>query len=732
MPGTAKELGPEPMTFRLSGLTCADGAAQFERSVQTLEGVQRAELNYGAAKLRVWGTFSPLDIVRRASQSGFDAVRLSESGKPARAAWRRTTRLWWTVGASFCFVIGLVGMYWPEWIDPAMREWFFGLALAAGGVYPFRSAFYALRYKALDMNVLMSVAALGAAVIGEWFEGATIILLFSMGEILGAAGLDRARRSVVQRLELIPDQALVVRDGEEHRTATGRVQTGDICLVRPGQRIPVDGIVCEGTSIVDESPVTAETVPMEKGVDDPVYAGTINGEGTLQVVTASPASKSALARVVALVEEAQGREAPLDPLVGRIARLYTPGMTMLALAVAALGPLALGHAFYPWMYRALALLILACPWALRLATRAAVIAALSHGAHSGLVFKGGRSMEALAGADMVAFDKSGTLTAGRLAVTDVIPLREWVPNDVIAYAAAAGRHLEHGVGAALIGAAQQAVAQLPAAGHVVLKKSGNRAQIGGHMYRVGTIRFLEEESVNVSEIKDRVDVLESEGKTVVGISQGLRLVGIIGLADALKEESRRTVRRLLQLRGIERVTMLTGDNPNVANVLAGRLGIDNVVAELAPKEKVDTVKAWQKEGYRVALVGDGLDDAPALAAAHVGIAMGAIQKETALDKADIAVLSGDLTRLPYGIVLARRTMRIIRQNVVFVLGMKSLALGLLAMGKLTLWMAIAGDVCAFLFVTFNGLRLLGRIRLPSGKSAPPSLQLAESGDYNVA
>ncbi len=682
-----------------------------------MDGVARVHLNYGAAKLHVWGQVSPDDVIRRAHQAGYHAVRVTAFGRPPRSSSALALRLPLTLFCGLFLLMAATADVVP-WIDLRMQQLLLIASIVSGGVFPFRSAFFAIMRRSLDVKVLMSVATLGAVVIGEWLEGATVILLFSLGELLEARSLERARNSVSKLLSLIPDQCAVSRDGEERLLPTADVVVGDVCVVHPGQRIPVDGTIVEGESFVNESSITGEAVPVEKRPGDPLFAGALNGESVLTMQADRPASESTLVRLVGLVEEAQGKTAPLAPFVARFARIYTPVVTVMALGVAALPPLVLGEPFPPWIYRGLMLLVLSSPCALVIAAPVATLSALANAARTGVVIKGGEQLEALADVDTVLFEKTGTLTKGRLEVTEILPLDDSTPERILAVAGGVEWESKHPIARAIVAAAEAAEVDVdPIGGFEARPGLGVLAKRDGVVYRVGSLRYLMGERVELAKAPVLAHELEAEGKTVVGLAEGLRIVGLFALSDSLKEESVRAIRRLRQLGQIQYVAMLTGDNRRAASRLTERLALDEMRAELLPEGKVKAVETWRQEGRRVAMVGDGVKARPALAKAHVGVAMGVANSDASLDSADIEIMGDDLSRVPLLVVLARRTVRVIRQNVACSIGIKVLALILLLSGDLTLWMAIASDVGATLLVTYNGLRLLGRVRAPSTRGA---------------
>ena len=684
--------------------------------MRALPGVERAELNYGTARLSVWGDVAAHQIVLEADRAGYQARPLGRSFS-RRSRWRRSSRLWYTLIAGLLTAIGIAVPYVQAHLVPFpipswTSELFFLLAVVFGGYNPFRSAVFTALERRIDMNVLMSVAALGAFAIGERFEAAAIIFLFSLADNLVALSLDRARRPIADLLELAPGVATVARESGEVEVPVDELAAGDVCVVHPGARIPVDGTVVWGESWVDESPVTGESLPVEKRPGDPVYAGSSNHEGLIRIEVKQPAEESELARIVRLVEEAGQRKTPVERFVDRFARGYTPVVMIAALLVTAVPPVAFGEPLHAWAYRGLALLVLSCPCALLIAVPAAVLSALAHATRSGVLVKGGAHIEALANVDTVVFDKTGTLTHGRLEVTEIVPWGRFSQAEVMAAAAGVEWDSEHPVGRAIVRRAQEMeIERLYVQSFKAQSGLGALGSAGGVTYRVGSARFMSSKGLSLFALKNEIRRLEDEGKTVVVVARELEVMGLIALSDTVRVESRRVVRRLKHMGRIKTVCMITGDNKGTAAVLAREIGIDEFKAELLPDQKVSAIREWQRQGRRVAMVGDGVNDAPALAQADVGIAMGVRAPSAATAAADVALLSDDLAKLPYAIALARRTMRVIRQNAMLALGVKAAALALLAAGDLELWMAIASDAGASLLVTLNGVRLLRRVKV---------------------
>ena len=586
------------------------------------------------------------------------------------------------------------------------------LAIALTIVEPGRKAVRAIRKGALDINVLMVIAVTGAVILGDYVEAATVIWLFGIAEWLEARSLERARHAVQALMTLTPPVALVRRPGGEGLVPLAEVEVGELVIVRPGDRIPVDGDVASGASAVDQAPVTGESWPVEKRPGDSVFAGSINGTGALDVVVRRPASDSTIARIVHLVQEAQRRRAPIQTFVDRFARRYTPAVTGLAVLLAVLPPLIIGgvsgwtQEIGVWTYRALTLLVVACPCALVISTPVAIVAALTAAARQGVLIKGGLHLERLSAIRCVAFDKTGTLTHGAVTVTDVLTVEGASSHGVLSVAASLESRSEHPIARAIVHEARAAgVAVAPGAAFRALPGLGAEATVHDAYAIVGSHRLFEERQLCTAALHAHVDDLHGRGATAVLVSHDGAALGVIGLTDQVRNDSREAIARLRR-EGIQRVALLTGDTRATADAVVAATGIDEVHAELLPADKVRHVDDLRARYGPVMMVGDGVNDAPALAAADIGVAMGVAGTGVALETADVALMSDDLAKLPYALRLSHETMRIVRANVAVALGLKLAFVALAAFGLATLWMAVLADTGASLLVTANSLRLL--------------------------
>jgi Cd2+/Zn2+-exporting ATPase len=631
------------------------------------------------------------------------ADELEREGE-SRSLWRRREAIFTGISGAL-LALGLVLSLLT--LDPTLLVLFgrtfalstvLYLASVFFGAYHFaRKGLYALKMLSLGINFLMSLAILGAIVIEEYVEAASLAFLFSLAELLEEFSVERARRSLRELIKLAPREARVRRNGEELLCPIEEIAVGEVCIVKPGERIALDGQVLSGSSFVNQAPITGESVPVEKRPGDEVFAGTINYDGYLEITVTKRAKDTTLARIIHLVEEAEAQKAPSERFVDRFARYYTPGVVLVALLIATVPAIFFGAAFSEWFSRALALLVIACPCALLISTPVSIISAITSAARHGVLIKGGVYLEELGQIQTIVFDKTGTLTTGQLTVTDIIPTDSISPTEVLRIAAALERKSQHPIAQAIVRAYEERAAGEPlpdAQEFTSLTGQGVQAKLDGTLYRVGRLQLFNADGL----------ALASQAKTVIGVGTPDRLLGLIALADSIRPQAHQTVQRLKDL-GID-VVMVTGDNEAAARAVAQHVGITHYHAGVFPDQKVHEIEHLRSEYGRVAMVGDGVNDAPALAAASVGIAMGAVGSDAALETAHVALMGDDLSKLPYLIELSRRTRRVIQQNIFFsILTKLTLGLGVFP-GYVTLVLAVlVGDMGASLAVTGNALRL---------------------------
>ena len=594
------------------------------------------------------------------------------------------------------------------------------VAIVAGGFYIAPKAWLAARRMRPDMNLLMTVAVAGAAAIGEWFEAATVAFLFALSLALERWSVGRARRAVAALMDLAPPTARVrAADGSESDVAPALVPVGAVFVVKPGEKVPLDGRVVRGLSSVNQAPITGESVPVAKSPGDPVFAGTINGDGAIEVESTKTAGETTLASIVRMVGDAHARRAPSEQWVERFARVYTPAVMGLAVLVLVVPPLLLGGAWGDWLYRALVLLVIGCPCALVISTPVSIVAALAAAARNGVLVKGGLYVEIPATLKAVAVDKTGTLTEGRPRVAELTAMSGHDERELLEIAAALEARSDHPLAAAIWEHAGRAgVAVKPAEDVQIVQGKGVSGRVNGRAYWLGSHRYLEERGQETPAVHDRLAELAASGRSVVVVGDESHVCGFIALGDQVRPESARAVAELRRL-GIEHVIMLTGDNQGTATAIANLTGVDEVKAELLPADKVTAVEELVARYGHVAMVGDGVNDAPAMARATLGIAMGAVGSDAAIETADVALMSDELAKVPWLIAHSRHALAVIRQNIAVSLGVKAVFVVLTFWGQASLWAAIAADMGASLVVIFNALRLL-RGRAPEELAAKAS------------
>ena len=697
-------------------MDCAGCAATVERALRQLDGVRDVRVNVLGGSVRIDYVDRHLDrdafanAIRRVGYSVDDAAsdatvsRGTVASRPAISFWAHRGRLVMATASAVLLAVGL-GLQWSGrhgWVPTVLLAG----ATIAGGWYVVPRGLRAARDRALDMNFLMSVAAAGAWIIGAPAEAASTLFLFAVAELLEAHSMDRARHAIRALMNLSPAEATVVRGGMELRVLASEVTIGETVLVRPGEKIAVDGKVISGRSSVNQAPITGESMPADKQEGADVFAGTLNGHGALRVRSTRPASDTTLARIIHAVEEAQASRAPTQTTVDRFARLYTPFVVVVAVLIAIIPPLIGIGTWSTWVYRALATLVVACPCALVISTPVSIVSALAAAARIGVLIKGGVHLENLGRVTTVAFDKTGTLTLGRPTVTDVVALGGRTVDDVLALALGVERHSEHPLAAALLEYGRtRGIVPPDAIDFTALPGRGARARVNGETIYVGNERLAIETGIVSPDDRATLARLENDGATAVLIGSAATVFGAVAIADRMRPEAIDALGRLRSA-GIRRIVMLTGDNVASADAIARALGVDEFRAQLLPDDKVRLVREFERRGEHVAFVGDGVNDAPALAAATVGIAMGAAGTDVAIETADVALMGDDLTQLAVAISLSRRALRIIRQNVALALVVKAVFLVLAVSGWATLWMAVAADMGASLAVIANGLRLL--------------------------
>ena len=695
----------EMNVYRVQGFTCVNCATTFEENVKQLPGVQDAKVNFGASKVMVQGT-TTIEALEKAGAFENLIIRDEKAQKVEQEPfWKQKQNRKVYLSALLLIISWFLSLEYGEGhLIPTIG---FALAIVIGGASLFMKGLKNLSRFTFDMNTLMTIAILGAALIGEWGEGAMVVILFAISEALERYSMDKARQSIESLMDIAPKEALIRRGTEEMIVQVDDIQIGDIMIVKPGQKLAMDGIVIKGTSTLNQAAITGESVPVTKTKDDEVFAGTLNEEGLLEVRVTKRVDDTTLAKIIHLVEEAQAERAPSQAFIDKFAKYYTPAIVSLAAIVAVVPPL-LGGEWSDWVYQGLALLVVGCPCALVVSTPVAVVTAIGNAARNGVLIKGGVYLEEAGHLKAIAFDKTGTLTKGIPAVTDIITY-SGDEKDLLTITAAIENGSQHPLASAIL---RKAAEQGLHFKHVVVEDfqsitgKGVKASVNDVQYFVGSPHLFEQILATGIEASmlETITQLQSQGKTVMILGTEKEILSLIAVADEVRDSSKEVIRQLNQM-GIETV-MLTGDNARTAAAIGKQVGVSTIKADLLPEDKLHFIKKLRETYKSVAMVGDGVNDAPALAASSVGMAMGGAGTDTALETADIALMSDDLAKLPYTISLSRKAFVIIKQNITFSLAIKLVALLLVVPGWLTLWIAIFADMGATLLVTLNSLRLL--------------------------
>lgn len=693
--------------FRIEAMDCPTEQTLIQDKLGKLAGIEQLEFNLINRILGVRHTLDGTAQIERAIDSlGMKAEPLAaDDDGSANAPAAHKTR-WWPLALSGLAAIGAEIVHFsalaPEWVVALLAL----AAILGCGLGTYKKGWIALKNRNLNINALMSIAVTGAVLIGQWPEAAMVMVLFTIAELIEARSLDRARNAISGLMQLTPDMATVQQaDGQWREVEVREVAIGARVRVRPGERIGLDGEVVSGQSSVDQAPITGESLPVEKALGDKLFAGTINQAGALEYRVTAAAGQSTLARIIKAVEEAQGARAPTQRFVDQFSRIYTPAVFAVALAVAIIPPLFMAGAWFDWVYRALVLLVVACPCALVISTPVTIVSGLAAAARKGILIKGGVYLEGGRKLDFLALDKTGTITHGKPVQTDFKVLEPLFEGRAQALAASLGERSDHPVSRAIAQhAREQGVALAEVAEFAALAGRGVRGEIDGQAYHLGNHRLVEELGLCSPELEAELDVLERQGKTVVLLLDRSGPLALFAVADTVKDSSRQAISELHEL-GIKTV-MLTGDNPHTAQAIAAQVGIDRAEGNLLPADKLKTIEDLYAQGHRVGMVGDGINDAPALARAEIGFAMAAAGTDTAIETADVALMDDDLRKIPAFVRLSRQSAAILIQNIVLALGVKAIFLAITFAGMATLWMAVFADMGVSLLVVFNGLRLL--------------------------
>ncbi|HJF34054.1 MAG TPA: cadmium-translocating P-type ATPase [Sporosarcina psychrophila] len=694
----------EKKEYRLENLTCASCAMKFEKNVKNLSSVEDVQVNFGASKLAFSGSATIEDLEAAGAFDGIKVVPLQNKLiEPKTSFFKRKENLVTLFSLLFLLIGMIVSFRYTETHPAAIA--LFAIAIVIGGTGIFKTGLRNLVRFEFDMKTLMTIAIIGAAIIGEWREGAVVVFLFAVSEALEAYSMNKARQSIRQLMDIAPPSALVKRGEAFVELPTEDIVIGDILIVKPGQKIAMDGAVLTGSSTVNQAAITGESIPVAKKSGDNVFAGTLNEEGALEVTVTKLVGDTTIAKIIHLVEDAQAEKAPSQKFVDKFAKYYTPAIIGIAILVAIVPPL-LGGDWHAWIYQGLAVLVVGCPCALVVSTPVAIVTAIGNAARQGVLIKGGIHLEETGRLDAIAFDKTGTLTKGYPEVTDFIVSEEVVQEQLLSAIAAVESMSQHPLAKAVVDYAHQHGAQkVDVSNFQSVTGKGAYAEIEGMTTYIGSLSWAQELSSLPKEMLQQAASLQRQGKSVMAIVTGTEFSGLLAVADPIRKESHDVLEQLKRI-GIRHTVMLTGDHQVTAEAIAAELGVTDVRAGLMPEDKLTAIKQLSEQYGRVAMVGDGINDAPALAAASVGIAMGGAGTDAALETADIALMADDLGKLPYTMKLSRKTLRIIKENIMFALGLKIIALLLIIPGWLTLWIAIFADMGATLLVVLNSLRLL--------------------------
>lgn len=728
------EMETQQTVFLIEELDCAEEVRQLRVELERLDGIE--QLDFDVVGHRMYVTFaetsiSEADILARIAALKMRA-RVVESStaslqagdaedQPAETSlWQRWGRFGLTAAAGVLLILAFavhaiaaqslpvaLGLETADVAVPLASRLLYLASLILSGWFVVPKAGLALRRLTADINLLMCIAVVGAMVIDQWFEAAVVTFLFSVSLLLEHWSMGRARRAIASLLDLAPPTARRKdASGAVEDWPIGKVAPGDTIVVRPGERIGLDGVIANGETSVDQSPITGESLPLARQPGELVYAGSLNVDGAIELEVTRAANDTTLARIIHMVQAAHARRAPTEQWVEQFARYYTPAMILLAIGVAVIPPLAMGMPWSLAIYNALVLLVIACPCALVISTPVSIVSALTAAARHGVLVKGGRYLEVAAHLRAIAVDKTGTLTVGKPEVRQVVPLNEHSRDELLQRAAAMEAASTHPIAQAIMRCARdEDVAVLPVESYQAFAGRGAEGRINGKAYWIGSQRFMSEKIPHAGAAVDQSDAIEQAGHSVVAIGTADHVCGLIAVADAVRQESRQAIRRL-RMMGVEHIVMLTGDNPATAGAIAGAVGIDEFFAGTLPEEKVRQVERLRERYGAVAMIGDGINDAPAMAASNLGIAMGAVGTDAAIEAADIALMSDELMRVPWLIHLARKTLGVIKQNIAIALGLKLVFIVLTLASAASLWMAIAADMGASLLVVMNGLRLL--------------------------
>lgn len=691
-------------TFNIVGMDCSSCAKSIENHLNTIPSVKTVNVNFSTGNMKIEHSNSIQEIISEVSKIGYQAslVEKNQQIQPERKVKKDSDNAL-VILSGVLIASGFIGSFFGT--PPLISTILYAIAMIISGYKPVRSAFYAIKSRSLDMNVLMSAAAIGAAIIGEWFEGATVVWLFAIGNYLQNKSIERTRNSIRNLMDLAPAEAWVRVGTKIIKRPVEEVNVGDTIIVKPGEKIALDGEIVLGESSINQAPITGESIPVDKAIGDSVYAGTINEHGSLEIKVTKLVEDTTISKIIQLVEEAQEKKAPTEAFVDKFASIYTPIVFIVALVMIVLPPLfGLGD-WGEWFYKGLELLVVACPCALVISTPVAIVSAIGNAAKNGVLIKGGTFLEKAGAITAIAFDKTGTLTEGKPKVTEIKTINK-SEEELLSIALTLEEYSTHPIAQAIVNyAIEKGIRPKKGDSFKSVVGKGVQATIQEKIYYAGNLKLFEDLQVSVENAIDHVEEIQRNGKTVVIVGSHKEIIGIIAVSDTIRETSAFALNELKQS-GVKQTVMLTGDNVGTAKLIASEANVNRYFAELLPEDKVDAIIKLQNEGHKVAMVGDGINDAPALATADLGIAMGGAGTDTAMETADIVLMADNLEKLPHTMKLSRKALTIIKQNIWFSIIIKVAALVLIFPGYLTLWMAVLSDTGAALIVILNSIRLL--------------------------
>lgn len=699
--------------FKVSGLDCSSEEKVLRNALKNISGVKNIHCNFVTQELTVEHDFENISIIEKAIlKSGLKITVRNNNTKIKSTDHSFLSYKNWillSVAMGFALTAEIISLIYKT--ESSILVIIFSIiAILLSGTSTFKKGFIAIKTFTLNINFLMMIAISGAIIIGEWPEAAMVTVLFALAELIERYSLDKARNAVQSLMEMAPEKATVKQSsGTWKIKSISDVIINDIILVKPGERIPLDGRIVKGESSINQAPVTGESMPVEKKPGDTVFSGTINEYGSFEFIVTAISTDTLLSKIIRTVEEAQSKKAPTERFVDLFSKYYTPTMVLIAIIIAIFPPLILKVAFYPWIYKALVMLVIACPCALVISTPVTVVSGLALAARHGVLIKGGEYLEGGYQLKSIAFDKTGTLTEGRPVVTDMISLSNLTENEILRLAASFDVHSEHPIANAIVKKWEENNTEkklIPIENFNAIPGRGVTGinSIDNQKYFVGNHKLAEENNVCSIAIEEQLRLLEDQGKTTIIISTENEVLGILAVADTVRESSKEAISAIHQF-GIKTI-MITGDNVITANAIAKIVGIDFVFANMLPNEKLNKIDQLLNQYHRVGMVGDGINDAPALAKSTIGFSMGNTGSDTALETADVVLMQDNLHKLPFFIEISKKTGNILRQNISFSIFVKMIFFILALTGYATLWMAVFADMGASLIVVFNGLRLL--------------------------